>query len=167
MKLSRNILLPIALFLFVAGSLYAQDNPQADSLIALLGSARGEERVDILLALVDNESLSEEDRIDYAEKAIELSTQLKNTKKLVDAHLKLGYIYYVIALESFGKAYDESKEANYTDGMANALIRTGRVYNYTGDTEAALDNFMQARDLVVKEKNHLMIGRTFYYIGDF
>ena len=51
--------------------------------------------------------------------------------------------------------------------MANALIRTGRVYNYTGDTEAALDNFMQARDLVVKEKNHLMIGRTFYYIGDF
>ena len=172
MKLSRNILLPIALFLFVAGSLNAQDNPQADSLIALLGSARGEERVDILLALVDNESLSEEDRIDYAEKAIELSTQLKNTKKLVDAHLKLGYIYYVIdeydkALESFGKAYDESKEANYTDGMANALIRTGRVYNYTGDTEAALDNFMQARDLVVKEKNHLMIGRTFYYIGDF
>jgi serine phosphatase RsbU (regulator of sigma subunit)/Tfp pilus assembly protein PilF len=167
----RSILLIVALCLVSAGFQFAQDSPQVDSLITLLETARGENRVEILFKLAEDESLTVNDRIDYAEKAVELAIQLDKVELLSEAHIKLGYIYYTEdeydkALDSFRKAYDESREAGYSDGMANALIRIGRVYSYTGDTGAALESFNQAKDLATKEKNHTIQGRTLYYIGD-
>jgi hypothetical protein len=77
----RSILLIVALCLVSAGFQFAQDSPQVDSLITLLETARGENRVEILFKLAEDESLTVNDRIDYAEKAVELAIQLDKVRK--------------------------------------------------------------------------------------
>ena len=157
MNFHRIILLLIALTLVPAGLLPAQENQQVDSLRTLLETARGEDRLQILIGLSQEGHLSADDRLKYAMDAIDLATELDNTELLVEGYIQHGYIYYEVdeydkALNSLNRAFEISNEANYSLGMANALILTGRVYTYTGEVDLAIEKFNEARAIASREK---------------
>jgi serine phosphatase RsbU (regulator of sigma subunit)/Tfp pilus assembly protein PilF len=171
MNSSRFILLILAFSLIATGSLNAQDNPEIDSLITLMEAATGEDRFQRLIDLSANSSLTAQDRLNYAEDAISLATELSNPELLADAHIQHGFIQYEFddndgALNSFESAYSISEEAGYPEGMAMALLRKGRVYVYVGDPRTAEDHYLQAREIAKKNRIPLHEARALYFLGD-
>jgi serine phosphatase RsbU (regulator of sigma subunit)/Tfp pilus assembly protein PilF len=170
MYFQRIILLLIAFFLVPLMLLPAQENPQADSLRALLETAEGEDRLEILIGLSKEGYIPADDRLDYALEAINLATELGNTELLVDALMEHGFIYYDVdeydnALNSITRAYEISREAGYSLGMANALILSGRVYSYTGEVDLAIEKFSEAKEIASREKHPELEAKALYHIG--
>ncbi len=171
MKSPVLILLACIVCLLPAVPLNAQEDPEADSLRAILETARGEERVNILLSLAERSSLSQNQRVEYSENAITLASELGNTELLVDAQIKHGVLLYEIdqnedALNAFETAYSLSEEENYAEGMASALLWIGRVHLYLNDTDRAENYYRQALEIAEDNKLQDQEARALYYMGN-
>ncbi len=171
MKFTRSISLLLALSLFPLIHLKAQENTAADSLAALLETTEGREHIEILFSLTDDQSLPMDDRLDYAEDAIDYARGMDDLELRVEALIKHGLILYVAddneaALKSFNTAYEISEAGDYPDGMANALNRIGGVYIYMGETETAINYFNQARDIASRSRNKKVEATSLYYIAE-
>ncbi len=171
MKLSRSISLIIGAILIFASPLFAQENPEADSLLTLLETAEGEVQLQILFTLSEITTEPIDDRLDFAEDAIDLASDLSSTELLVEAYLNHGYILYQVdeydnAIESFDRAYEISEEAGYSYGMTNALLRIGKAYMYAGNSENATNYYNQALEISRAEKIQENEAKALYYIAD-
>lgn len=154
-----------------AGQLSAQEDTLLDSLRSLLETTQGEDRLRVLFDLSQNSALPVGERIEYAEDAVDLAGQLKNTELLVEAYIKQGDIFYEEdqydrAVRSFEQAYQESEKADYRDGMANALIMLGAARMYDYNNEAARENLTRAEEIASGSKNPQLQGKALYYLGE-
>lgn len=116
-----------------------------DSLISVLQTAKGKNKVDILNKLSYNYRASDvEKSLQHAQQALELGKELKYNSGIAKSYYRIGYTYYLIreidkAFENFEKAklfYEISGELRYLglslEFMANCNIRT--------------DDFISAKD---------------------
>ncbi len=164
------ILIPFfaGIILFAGNPLAAQDNPEIDSLVTLLETTEGEERLQLLFTLAENNLLSTDDRQEYSEDAIAMATDLSNSELLVEAYLKHGLFQYDIddnnqSIETFETAYRVSEENNYPYGMATSLMRIGNVYNYLEDTTKARNHYYQSIEIARENKFREIEAKVLYY----
>ena len=170
MKHTVFTFLVFALVLLSSGHISAQEDPEADSLINLLVTLQGEERLEILFLLTENASLSIDDRQDYAKDAISLASDLSNTELLVEAHIKSAYIFYELdeyedAIKTFETAYAISEESNYAEGMANSLNWIGGVNRWIGNYDIALDYYNRSLEIGKEEKDLQIEAKALYSIA--
>lgn len=106
---------------------------ESDSLVKLLSTTKGEEKLKILFEL-SHLSTDFEDGINYANDAIDIAKKI-NENALADAYDNMGQVYYnqdqtLKALENFKNSLTLSQKNNYHKGTLNALYRIAQMYYY-------------------------------------
>ena len=137
MKIRSILFISVLLSATIPTRVSAQEQASIDSLISLLESTDGQDHLKILNELSENRWLSLEDRLSYAEDAIDYAARSGEIKWLYDAHLHQGRIYSreamdQEALESFEKALNISEESgliNVIDLKEKAIFRFDRQAN--------------------------------------
>jgi serine phosphatase RsbU (regulator of sigma subunit) len=100
-----------------------------------------------------------------ANRAIDLSQEIKNTKLLQNAYQQLGYVYYnqnqfEKAAKHFNISYSIAKERNDLNGQALALNRLGNVSQLQNNYLLALEYYLLALELNTTSDNKPEIART-------
>ena len=149
----------------------AQEQAPIDSLVSLLGSTQGLEHMQVLYELSENRWLSLEDRLSYAEDAIDYAARSGEVRWLHDAHLHQGKVFSREAmdrkaLESFEKALNISEESGDDDGILNALFWIGKTYAWLHERNMATEYLNRTRKMAAEQRNDLMEIDALYWMGE-
>jgi serine phosphatase RsbU (regulator of sigma subunit)/Tfp pilus assembly protein PilF len=155
----------------LTGEVSAQEKPSIDSLASLLELTEGEEHLKILYELSGNRWLAFEDRLSYAEDAIDYAARSGEIRWLYDAHLHQGKVFSreamdQKALESFKKALNISQESGDDDGIINSLFWIGKTYSWLRNPEMATEYLNRTRNMAAEHKNDLMETDALYWLGE-
>lgn len=134
--------------IFFCSSFFAQQK-KADSLAALLNSAEGKEKVDILNSIADiYQFIDTHEAIKYAQKAVELAENTGYEKGLASAYGSLGYAYINLdnnrAIQYTNKALQIRRSINDKAGIATSLNVLGVLKYYEGDYLASIEYHLDA-----------------------
>lgn len=141
-----------------------------DSIKTLLQSLEGEDHINFLLELSENEDLSADTRLAYAEDAVEYARDIESTEYSSASFISFGKIKaqvhdYEEAIQAYQEAFDLSQEGNYPAGMAEAKARMGRAYIYLPDQELAAESLDEALLLAREIRNREIEARTLMWMG--
>ncbi|GLU56088.1 tetratricopeptide repeat protein [Dyadobacter frigoris] len=160
------------LFLVLNAQLYAQSQ-KADSLQNLLQKSKDDtNKVGILVDLAtDLWSSNPEKTMEYAQKAMELSKQLKYFRGEARSHQVYGVYYwqkndYVTALANYSKSKQIFENIKDKNGIARAICNMGIVYGEQGNYSQALDNYLQASTIFQELGDQSKIASTLNSIGN-
>ncbi len=108
--------------------------------------------------------------LDYAQKALLITTATKSLEDKVNALTQIGRIElnknnYDVALETFIKALDLNKEISNLAGVAKCRLLMGDVYKKIGDKRWAKREYEIALQIGIKTKNSYLIAFSNYSLG--
>ncbi|MEM6378702.1 MAG: tetratricopeptide repeat-containing sensor histidine kinase, partial [Bacteroidota bacterium] len=154
------------LSLFFGLNAYGQEEKVIDSLTRILNqNPEVGQRVDILNALAASSKLPS-DKIDYANKALELAKELNDQKGVSDAYYHLGYgnikdgdSFY------FDQALQAALAINYKNGIANAYFGKGTMFKRKGKYAEARVEFFKAAELYEALKQLKDLGDAYNELG--
>ena len=142
MKRLFNILV---FFILASVAIAQEDTHVVDSLLGILTSQEGRERVETMMDLSKAFfDYSFDDCIDWGEKAIEEATRFQDIELVAKAYWRIGIRYldhyeFDLALESFNKALGLLKnKKDDTDLLMRVLNTKGRVELFMGEMDSAL-----------------------------
>ncbi len=152
----RPIVIRILLVAFSVGTFSCLNAQEArvDSLVNLLKTAKGNERLTVLNELTP-EILDRKEAEPYAKEALSLAKQFKASQAEVDAFDNLGMVYsfrdnYDEASRNFQRGLELSRKIGYFKGEMNILINIGQNY-YLQDNIEEAEKF--ANEVLVKAKS--------------
>ncbi|OFX85900.1 MAG: hypothetical protein A2W99_17190 [Bacteroidetes bacterium GWF2_33_16] len=166
--MKKYILLGI-FFFFVVGLFSA--NIQQDSLNVESSDSETIKKIQEYLDLSEkNRNRNVEMAVDYAEKALLLSQQIKNEELLYQSEFALGYAYYSrndyeIAILHFNKSLEICKTTDNRTGEAASLNRIGNTLQLMGHYQDALNNYQLALIINRELDNTIEIARTLTNLG--
>ncbi|MDB5195828.1 MAG: tetratricopeptide repeat protein [Flaviaesturariibacter sp.] len=162
----------ISLLAFLCASLaQAQTNPVIDSLEKTAHAQRDTDQIHSYNELTwQYRNVDQEKAIQYGNKAITLSKQLRFNKGLAQAYNDLGIIYFDrqafdTALNYYQQAFAIRKAQNDMLGMAKLYNKIGIVYQQEGAFAKGLEAQQAALTLFEKEKNDIGISYSLNNIG--
>lgn len=105
--------------------------------------------------------------IKYGEKAVALSTKIKDTIKMVIAYRRLGIAYinsanHVKALEYEQKSFDLAKAVNFKKGMSSALNNLSVIYLNISDFKKAIDYSIQSQTIQEQLRDSTNLFNSYY-----
>ena len=147
MKFYKTAILFFAALIF-SSKLYAQQNA-ADSLMNILGTVGGQEKVKILNELADiYQYINTKESIRLAEEGIKLASKIGYDKGLAGCYGSLGYAYTNVdnqkAIEYTTKALEIRKKINDEAGIATSLNVLGIIKYYEDDYLASIEYHLEA-----------------------
>jgi signal transduction histidine kinase len=160
-----------ACLIFFILSSGAQKNKIIDSLEKIAHN-----QVDTNLIKTYNEltwqyrTIDQNKAIDYANKAIALSSRYKFDRGIAQAYNDLGIIFYDkqnfdTAIILYNKAFEIRKRNNDVPGMAKLYNKIGVVYQKRGNFDKALENQLNALRLFEQVKDDIGISYSLNNIG--
>lgn len=134
----------ILIILFVSCSLFStgqEISNKMDSLISVLETAKDIDKFSILITL-SNETIYEEEGINYAKKAYDLAKKLKDTKAEIEALNAIGKFYVihfeeVKSLEYFFEALSLSQQLKDNDLIGKVQRNIGQAYYWLDSLDKA------------------------------
>jgi signal transduction histidine kinase len=137
MKIARRALSLICSFYFLSHPLYPQPHyseTRSDSLISLLSTVSGKEKVDLLLEISQSRwFISFEESIDYATTAYQLAGELNYPEGKADALNRIGNVHYFLrnhsnVIENYTMALELADSLNDYRRMGVYLNNIGLLY---------------------------------------
>ncbi len=161
----------LVISLFLSLGALPQEQASIDSLRSLLGSAEGEEHLQILKELSENRWLPFEDRLTYTEDAINYAARSGEVRWLYDAHHHQGRVYSreamdQEALEAFEKALKISEGSGDEDGIMNSMFWIGKTYSWLRNPQMAEDFLNRTRNMAAKNRDPGMEANALYELGE-
>jgi tetratricopeptide (TPR) repeat protein len=171
MRIRTLRLLSLGISLFISLIAHTQEQASIDSLLTLLGSAEGEEHLQILKELSENRWLPFEDRLSYTEDAINYAARSGEVRWLYEAHHHQGRVYSreamdQEALEAFEKALKISQGSGDQDGIMNSLFWIGKTYSWLRNPEMAAEYLNRTRNMAAENKIERMEADALYELGE-
>lgn len=131
-----------------------------DSLLSKLNHAKNDSiKARALLDIGEAiEATQTEKSLEYYQKALELSKQIKNNKLILSSTVDVGIAYIEIndmdkALTNFQDAIPVAKQVNDTGKLAGVLGNIGNVYLHKKDAVNAVSYYLQAAALIEKSSD--------------
>ncbi|MCJ7465364.1 MAG: tetratricopeptide repeat protein [Maribacter sp.] len=171
-KKGTYILIILALFLLITGSLWAQ-NAQIDSLKRLVQTGKKDTAMvttlnDLSIEILKNEAISES--LTYSEQALELSNKLGYLKGKANAEKNLGLAKYyqgdyLEVLDHWTKSLETYEAIHDTLGIAKLVNNLGAVYYNQGSHTKALEYYLRSLRLSEKTKDSNSIAQALLNLG--
>ncbi|RAI94857.1 tetratricopeptide repeat-containing sensor histidine kinase [Algoriphagus yeomjeoni] len=162
----------IILFYFSLVNESEAQTSRVDSLVVAIGESKEDSLkvkhyLDLGLELLGTEIT---DAIDYFEKAIQLSTEIKYNKGLADGFNSKGRAYAQLgsfqeAILAFQEALKVYRELQNKTGEANILSNLGSIYYMLGNNTKALELHFESLKISEQLDNKLRIGTSLNNIG--
>jgi tetratricopeptide (TPR) repeat protein len=149
----------IALIFLLIPAYVSAQNSVTDSLVAILPSASGSKKVEILNELCfEYKFIQPSQSLVYGTEALELSQTLNDTIGQSDANRMLGILYAVQgdnerALRFLLQAVDYAEQAKATDRTAGLLSNVAGIYRTQGEYRLALSCLQKAYQMDMALKN--------------
>ena len=167
--MKKLILIPILLFSQIF--LFA-DETKIDSLKSRLENVSGQEKIEILKELAGAYwELPPNDRIAFAEQAIELSEEFHDHKSKADAFNHLGVAYNNLgdspkSMDYFLKALDIMEKIDDKNGMAQSFTNIGQANFYLDYFDKAMEYFQKAHDTGEEIGDKRVVSQSLLLIGN-
>lgn len=146
----------VSFYLFSTGQ---EISSETDSLITVLETAKDIDKFSVLIKL-SNETIYEEEGINYAKKAYDLAKKLKDTKAEIEALNAIGKFYVihfeeVKSLEYFFEALNLSQQLKDNDLIGKVQRNIGQAYYWLDSLDKANHYTKLALELSRKTNNRL------------
>ncbi len=175
-----RIFIVVFFTLYFSTELFCQELNIPDSLSKKLLIATGENKADLLNG-ISNSFLrtSPQKTIEYAKKALDLSSSINYKKGVGDAYNLLGIANYysgqfAYALTNYKSSLSVREKLHDKKNIASSLNNIGLVYNQLGDYKQALEYGLKSLKLRLEigDKynigvSYLNVGTVYYFINDF
>lgn len=170
MNIKRELFISIIIFLFIdISTTYAEE---IDTLKSRLESVSNQDKIEVLNQLAGSYwELPPNDRIAFAEQAIELSEAFHDQKSKADAYNHLGVAYNNLgdsqkSMDYFLKALNIMEEINDKNGIANSYLNIGQANFYLDNFNKALEYFQKNLNLRYQIGDKKYISQALNTIGN-
>lgn len=146
---SKKTILTLVCLLLSVSPLSSQDS-ELDSLMQVLPSAMGEERLDLLIDIVNLVKRKEPVKsLEMAAEALQLATDLESDSGLARIHRRMGDANRYLerheeAINHYAESIKYRRIVGDSGGVSLAFDSMGRVYRHMGDFRKALQMSLQA-----------------------
>lgn len=159
--------------LFVVFSLLwgALSASSVDSLLNVLTSQTGDERVNTLILLYEqHKSSAPYKAIDYIKEAIPLTEKTGDPNLICTAYNKLGNVYTdlglnLLAMDAYYSALKYAQDSDDPGAVPFSLIDIGNVYYAIGNNQRALEYYQNSQDLFEKNKDLVGLAVAYNNVG--
>lgn len=163
----------VAVFCFCFFINFPMFGNTSDSLVNLLSKAKGDRKIEILVALSHNLLNSEPEKaLAYGKSALELSKNNKNSRQLSDVYKVIGDAFYVLdSLKSSLFAYSSGVEAEELskeprlDSLSHRLSDVAYVFFVLGIPDKALIYDQKALEINKRLNDSIEIAINYVNIG--
>ncbi len=165
-------LLFLVSILFVSLNISASDNPEIDSLLNVLKTAKNDTNKVILYNQISKKyvSTNPDKALIYAHKGLKLSKDLKFDKGIALSHTNIGIGYYYQgscdnALREYTEALNIYEKTGDKQQIVKLLYNIGMLYHYKGEYDKAFNYYMKCLKNSKEIKNEEQITKSYNNIG--